>query len=192
MTIAGRSDGVLLWALGVAAAGRGGPLVPAGPGLGDAPPPGLLDAVAFSAACSAVAGAGPAALVIGGGVLEVAAAGVPGAGREGALAVADLHQVPQRVAGLVAARLVLVVAIGDRDRPEFHGEFPAVGQGQRPGSVPARRAGAAGRGERPPGAGRRAVPGAGRRGFRPGPGGSCAAVPDGDPGRVSHDDAPVA
>src|SRR5215470_15913334 len=173
MTIAGRSDGVLLWALGVAAAGRGGPLVPAGPGLGDAPPPGLLDAVAFSAACSAVAGAGPAALVIGGGVLEVAAAGGPGAGREGALAVADLDQVRQRVAGLVAARLVPVVAAGDRDRAGPDGELPAAGQGKRPAAVPAGRAGAVARGERPP-----PVPAARRRGLRPGPGGPGAAVAD--------------
>ena len=49
-------------------------------------------------------------------MFEVAVPGVPGAGGEGALAVADLDQVPERVAGLVAARLVPVVAAGDRDR----------------------------------------------------------------------------
>src|SRR5262245_48286110 len=84
------SHRVLHGSLGVAAAGRGGPLVPAGPGLGDAPAAGLLDPVAAAAARAAVAGAGPAALVVGEGVLEVAAAGVPGAGREGARPVADL------------------------------------------------------------------------------------------------------
>src|SRR6516225_12333773 len=78
--------------LGVGAAGGGGPLVPAGPGLGDGPSRGLLDPVAFPAARCAVAGAGPPALVVGGGVLEVAAAGVPGAGREGARPVPDLDQ----------------------------------------------------------------------------------------------------
>src|SRR6516165_4281307 len=174
-------------ALGVAAAGRGGPPVPAGPGLGDGPPPGLLDLVAFPAARSAVAGAGLPALVVGGGVFEVAVPGVPGAGGEGALAVADLDQVPQRVAGLVAARLVPVVAAGDRDRSELGGEFPAAGQGEYPGSVPVWRAGAVPRGERPG-----AVAVSGRRGFAPGPGGFCAAVPDGDSGWVCHGDAPVA
>src|SRR5262245_61914562 len=109
--------------------------------------------MAAAAARPAVAGAGLPALVVRDRVLEVAAAGVPGARREGARPVPDLHQVPQRVAGLVAARLMPVVAVGDRDRPEFHAEFPPVGQGERPGSVPAWRAGAAGRGERPPGAG---------------------------------------
>src|SRR5215831_4701013 len=178
------SDRVLHRALGVAAAGRGGPPVPAGPGLGDAPAPGLLDPVAFPAARPAVAGAGPPALVVRGGVLEVAAAGVPGAGREGARPVPDLDQVPQRVAGLVAARLVPVVAAGDRDRPELDRELPAAGQGQRPAAVPIWRAGAVARGERP-----RPVPAA-RRGFAPGAGGPGAAVPDGNPGRVRHGDAP--
>src|SRR5215470_16625032 len=149
MTGASRSDWVSHGALGVATAGRGGPLVPAGAGLGDTPAPGLLDPMAASAACPAVARAGPPALVVRDRVLEVAAAGVPGAGREGAFAVPDLDQVPEGVAGLVAARLVRVVAVGDRHRPEFHGEFPPVGQGQHPGSVPGWRAGAAGRGERP-------------------------------------------
>ena len=149
--------------------------MPAGPGLGDGPPRGLLDPVAFPAARSAVAGAGPPALVVREGVLEVAAAGVPGAGGEGALAVPDLDQVPQRVAGLVAARLVPVVAAGDRDRAEFDGEFPAAGQGEYPGAVPAWRAGAVARGEGPG-----AVPVPGRRGIRPVPGGPCATVGDGD------------
>src|SRR5215472_7880532 len=152
------SDRVLHGALGVAAAGRGGPLVPAGPRLGDLPAPGLLDPVAAAAARPAVARAGPPALVVRGGVLEVAAAGVPGAGREGALAVPDLHQVPQRVAGLVAARLVPVVAAGHRHRAELHGELPPAGQDQRPAAVPAWRAGTVARGERP-----RSVPAA-RRG----------------------------
>ena len=76
--------------------------MPTGPGLGDGPAFGLLDLVAAPAACCAVAGAGAAALVMWDGVLEVAVAGVPGAGREGALAVADLHQVAEGVAGLVA------------------------------------------------------------------------------------------
>src|SRR5215470_8099186 len=117
-------------ALGVAAAGWGGPPVPAGPGLGDGPARGLLDPMASAAARSAVAGAGPAALVVGEGVLEVAAARVPGAGREGALAVPDLDQVPQRVAGPVAVRLVPVVAAGDRHRAGLDGELPAAGRGE--------------------------------------------------------------
>src|SRR5262249_54426178 len=47
-------------------------------------------------------GAGAAALVVGDGVLEVCFAGVPGAGGEGAGAVADLDQVAEGVVGLVA------------------------------------------------------------------------------------------
>src|SRR6266702_4568549 len=136
-------------------AGSGGPDA----GLGHGPPPGLLDLVAAAAARRAVAGAGPAALVVGGRVLEIAAAGVPRAGRERALAVADLNQVPQRVAGLVAARLMPVIAIGHRHRAEPDGKLPPAGQGERPRPVPARRAGAGAAGERP-----RAVPAARRRG----------------------------
>src|SRR5262249_62306429 len=71
------------------------------------------------------------------------------AGRHRALAVGALDRVPQRVAGLVAARLVRVVAVGDRDGAEFDGEFPPAGYGEYPRPVPAWRAGAVARGERP-------------------------------------------
>src|SRR5689334_9567925 len=101
MTAASRSDGVLHWALGVGAAGRRGPPVPSGSRLGDAPPLGLLDLMASAGSGSGVAGACPAAPVIGGGVLEVRFPGVPGAGRECARAVTDLDQVPEHIAGLV-------------------------------------------------------------------------------------------
>ncbi len=77
--------------------------MPAGLGLGDGPAVGLLDPVAASAARAAVAGAGPAALVVRDRVLEVGLAGMAGTRREGARPAADLHQVAQGVAGLVAA-----------------------------------------------------------------------------------------
>ena len=77
--------------LDVDATGWGLPLVPAWSGLGDLPAGGLLDAVAGAAACAGVAGTGLSALVVGGGVLEVGLPGVPGAGRERTLPVADLN-----------------------------------------------------------------------------------------------------
>jgi len=76
--------------------------VVAGFGLGDGPAFGLFDPMAAAAAGGAVARAGFAALVVGGGVLEVGVAGVPGAGRERAGAVADLDEVAQGVVRLVA------------------------------------------------------------------------------------------
>jgi len=89
--------------LGVGAVAGGGPLVQPGLGLGDGPAVRLLDPVAAAAACCAVAGAGPAALVVGDGVVEVGVAGVRGAGGEGAGAVADLDQVAEGGVRLVAA-----------------------------------------------------------------------------------------
>jgi hypothetical protein len=54
---------------------------------------------------------------------------MPGTARERALTVADLDQVPQQVAGLVAGRLIAVVAVVDGDGDEVDGEVSAVGQG---------------------------------------------------------------
>jgi hypothetical protein len=53
---------------------------------------------------------------------------VPGAGGEGAFAVADLDQVAEGVVGLVGVRLVPVVAAGQRDGFEVDGELAAAGQ----------------------------------------------------------------
>jgi hypothetical protein len=81
--------------------------------VGDVPAFGLLYFVAAPASGVGVAGAGLSALVIGGGVLEVRFTGMPGAGGEGAFAVADLDQVAEGVVGLVGMRLMAVVAFGD-------------------------------------------------------------------------------
>jgi NAD(P)-dependent dehydrogenase (short-subunit alcohol dehydrogenase family) len=64
-------DGVPLGALGVGAAAGGGPLVPAGPGLGDVPAGRLLDPMAFAAPGPGVARAGASALVVRHRMLEV-------------------------------------------------------------------------------------------------------------------------
>jgi hypothetical protein len=88
--------------LGVYAAGWGGPLVVARPDLRDVPAVGLLELVAGAAAGPAVAAAGRAAFIERLGVLEVGLAGVPGAGREAALAVPDVHEVAQQTAGVMA------------------------------------------------------------------------------------------
>ena len=77
--------------------------MPAGLGLGDGPALGLLDPVAAAAARAAVAGAGPAALVIRDRVLEVGLAGMAGTRRERAGPVADLHEVAEGVTRLMAA-----------------------------------------------------------------------------------------
>src|SRR6185312_2280700 len=134
------SGRVPLGFLQVAAPGRSCPLVPAGPWLGDLPPTRLLDPVAGAAARSGVAGAGPAALVVRERVLEVRLARMPATRGERASAVADLHQVAEPVAWLVALRLAAMVAVEGRHRVEAHDEPPAVGNGKRPGPVAVRRA----------------------------------------------------
>ncbi len=68
-------------------------------------------------------------------MLEVAFPGMPGTGGKRALAVADLDQVTQGVAGPVGVRLAAVVAAECGNRLEFHGEDPAVGQAELPGAV---------------------------------------------------------
>ena len=85
-----------------------------------------------------VTGAGPSALIPRDCVLEVTSAGRPAARRPGALAVADLDQVPQCVAGLVTGRFVAVVAVSDRQRLDTDQKFPASPRPQSPASVPAR------------------------------------------------------
>src|ERR1700729_3629650 len=90
--------------------GRRRPDVPAGLGLGEGPAGQLLDLVAAAGAGPGVAGAGGPAFVVGDGVLEVGLAGGAGAGRPGAVVVADLDQAAQPVAGQVGVDAVLVVA----------------------------------------------------------------------------------
>src|ERR1700722_7834308 len=102
------SGRVSLGFLGVDAAGRGLPPVPAGLRLGDVPAGRLLDAMTGAAACTGVAGTGLAALVVRLGVLPIRLTGVAVAGRERARAVADLDQVAEPVARLVAAGLIPV------------------------------------------------------------------------------------
>src|SRR5690348_2330411 len=127
--------GVPLGFLQVPAADRSCPLVPAGIWLGDVPARRLFDPVAGTAARSGVAGAGPAALVVRARVLEVRLARMPTARRERAGAVADLHQMAEPVAWLVALRLVAMVAVEGRHRVEAHSEPPPAGNGKRPGAV---------------------------------------------------------
>ena len=74
--------------------------MPAGPGLGDGPAAGLLTRLQRRLRAAPLqAQVRP---VVRDGVLVVAAGGVPGAQREGARAVADLHQVAEGITGLVA------------------------------------------------------------------------------------------
>ena len=98
-----RSHWVFHGSLGICAATGRCPLVPARAGLRDAPTPGLLDPMAAPASGAGITRASPSARVIRNGVLEVRFAGRPGTARKGAFPVADLYQVAEQVAGLVAA-----------------------------------------------------------------------------------------
>ena len=71
-------------------------------------------------------------------MLEVGLFGGAGAGREGALAVADLDEVAEGVAGLVGVRLPPVVAVIGGDGLERDGVLQAAGQGDGPGPAPGR------------------------------------------------------
>lgn len=81
----------------------GGPGEGAGCRAGDGPAGDLLGVVVVAAGGMKVAFAGPAALVVGGYVVEVAAGGCPPASGAGAGGVADADEVAQGGAGLVAA-----------------------------------------------------------------------------------------
>src|ERR1700759_1400748 len=98
--------GVALRGLDVNATGRGGPLMPARPGLRYVPPFRLLHLMAGPAAGAGVACASATTLVGRHSVFEVAVFGVAVAGREGAGVVTDLHQVTEAVIRLVGAGFV--------------------------------------------------------------------------------------
>ncbi len=74
----------------------------AGPDLCDIPAVGLLDLVTGPAAGPAVAAARVAAFLEWLRVLEVGFRGVPGAGREAALAIPDVDEVAEQIARIVA------------------------------------------------------------------------------------------
>ena len=62
-------------------------------------------------------------------MLKVAVPGVPVAGRKSTGVIADLDQVPEAVVGLVAVRLVAVVAFQRGHGFQTDGELPAVWHG---------------------------------------------------------------
>ena len=88
--------------------------------------------MAAAAAGARIAGIGPAAAIVGDGVLEVGLMGGTGTGRKSALVVADLDEAGELFAWLVGADLIAMVAgVGGHD-VEPHGEFSAAGEGEHP------------------------------------------------------------
>src|SRR5580700_5473733 len=87
--------------------------------------------------------AGPATRLIWDVVLEVAARRWPSAARPGARGVPDLGQVPEQDPGIVALGLVPVITLARGDGLKGDEQVPLPGGpgGQRPGAIPARRAG---------------------------------------------------
>jgi hypothetical protein len=81
-----------------------------GSGLGEVPAVGLLAPVVMAAERGEVAFAGPAAFVVGDGVVEVAAGGGATAAGVGAAALPHLHEVAQVAGGRVAGGLAGVAA----------------------------------------------------------------------------------
>ena len=109
---------------GVGAAGWGSPFQDAGFGLLEVPALGLFGAVVVAAEGREVAFAGAAALVPGGGVVQVASGcGAAAAGR-GARGVAGADQVLEGAAGVVADLAVGVVAGTAGDGGQRGGEDP--------------------------------------------------------------------
>src|ERR1700761_792887 len=112
----------------VVAPGGGGPAHDAGLGLSEAPAFGLFTSMVVTAQRGQVAFAGPAALVVGHGVVQVAAGGGTLAAGGGAGWVAGLDEVLEPAAGLIAGFLVPVVAAvpgqgGDGQRQALAGEL---------------------------------------------------------------------
>src|SRR5580692_1670431 len=104
----------MLGRLHVDAAGRGPPLMPAWPWLGDLPASRLLHLVTGPAARTRIAGTRPATFIERDSVLEVAVFCVPIAGRERAGEIADLDQVPEGIVRLVRMRFVSMVTLEGR------------------------------------------------------------------------------
>src|SRR5258706_16445533 len=128
-----------VWGDGVGAAVRGGPDQDAGFGLGEVPAAGLLGAVMHPAQRRQIALAGGAALVIGEGVVQVAACGGTPASGEGAGPLPGADQVLEPVRRLVSRALAEGAA-----GPAFEPVEPQPGQ-PRP-AAPRRLAGRAGAG----------------------------------------------
>src|ERR1700751_1056059 len=109
--------------------------MPAWPELGNFPAFRLFDLVTGPAAGTRIASACASALVVRDSVLEVGFPGMSGTGRERAVSVADLDEVPKGVVWLVGVRLIAVVAFKGRHWQQVYGEVPAVRQGKGPGAV---------------------------------------------------------
>jgi hypothetical protein len=90
--------------------------------LVEAPPGGLFLVMMVPAPGAGVARASPAALLPGNGVLEVGSACGPATRRPRALAIPDLHQMPEPVARFVGGGLIPVVTIGNRNRLDVDGQ----------------------------------------------------------------------
>ena len=105
--------------------GGGGPDHDAGLGLGQAPALGLFTSMVVPAEGSQVTLAGAAALVVGSGVVQVAAGGGPGAAGRRTGGGAGPDQVLEFAAGLVARLLVAMVAVAAGDRGD--GQAQAAG-----------------------------------------------------------------
>src|SRR5262249_54958263 len=112
---------------------RGPPHVPAGQVLGP-PPRILLQPVVMAAPRVPVAQAGPAARLVGDGVLAAAARRGRRPPRPGTGRGADLGQVPQPPPGIMSAGLVPVVAVRAGQRLDRDQHVPVPG-GEPPGSV---------------------------------------------------------
>ena len=72
-------------------------------------------------------------------MLEIRFPGVPRAGRERAFPITHLHQMAERVVGLVGMRLMPVIAVERRHRLKGNGELPPVRQHEYPGTEAAGR-----------------------------------------------------
>ena len=91
----------------------------------------LFGVVVMTAARPRVAPACGAAVFPGNGVLEVAAGRGAAAGRIVAFPVAYFHQVAEAGAGVVAGAVVAVVAAGDREGFQIHGQVWQAGRAGR-------------------------------------------------------------
>ena len=103
---------------------------------GEGPAGGLLGVVVVAAGRVEVAFAGAAAVVVGGGVVEVAAGGGAAAAGGGAGGVADLDEVAQGGAGLVAAGFAVVGAVAGLQGGEGEAAEPVRDRGAGVGPAP--------------------------------------------------------